>query len=202
VLKVKICGITRPEDARAAAAAGADALGLNFFAGSPRCVSPERAAEIVAAIPAGICKVGVFVDAPRERVRDLAERLALDALQFHGEESSEYCRGWTAKLIKAVRVRDAAALAAAAPYAVDFLLADAWVAGRHGGTGRRVPAEWLSGIDPARLILAGGLDPDNVADAVRAARPAAVDVASGVESAPGVKDAEAMRRFIANAKNA
>ena len=94
MVKVKICGLTRAEDALAAAEAGADAVGLNFVAGSPRCLDPARAEEIAARIPASICKVGVFVDAPRDEVLALAERIGLDALQFHGEESPEYCRGW------------------------------------------------------------------------------------------------------------
>lgn len=203
MVKVKICGVTRAEDARAAADGGADAVGLNFFAGSPRCLGLERAQEIIAQLPARVCKVGVFVDTPRAEVVALAARLGLDALQFHGAESPEYCAGWDRKVVKAVRVKDAMALAAAAQaYRVDFLLADAWVPDKAGGTGRRVPVEWLTGIAPERLILAGGLDPDNVAEAVRRVRPFAVDVASGVERQVGEKDAQAIRRFVANAKNA
>jgi phosphoribosylanthranilate isomerase len=133
----------------------------------------------------------------------IAARLGLDALQFHGAETPEYCAGWDLKVIKAVRVKDATALSAVAEsYRTDFVLADAWVSGQQGGTGRRVPVEWLAGIDPARLVLAGGLDPDNVAEAVRLVRPHGVDVASGVERAAGVKDEQSIRRFVANAKNA
>ena len=200
--KVKICGVTSVEDALMVAAAGADAIGLNFVPRSPRFVAVEVAAEIAAALPTGICRVGVFVDASRDVVRSIAERVDLDALQFHGAEPPDVCAGWDRTTIKAVRVRDAQALAAAAGYAVDFILADAHVEGRAGGTGQRVPTEWLAGVAADRLILAGGLTPDNVADAIRSVRPAAVDVASGVERAPGRKDAQKVARYIANARTA
>ena len=198
--KVKICGITSVRDALLAAAAGADAIGLNFHAASPRCVSVAVAAEIARAVPRGVCRVGVFVDAPRDVVAAIARDVGLDALQFHGNEPPDFCRGWTEKTIKAVRVRDAGALAGAADYPVSFVLADAYVPGVAGGTGTRVPLAWLGGVAAERLILAGGLTPENVAEAVRQVHPAAVDVASGVESAPGVKDPEKVRRFIANAR--
>jgi phosphoribosylanthranilate isomerase len=202
MVRVKICGVTSVEDARMAAAAGAAAIGLNFYRKSPRSVSLESAEQIVGALPDGICKVGVFVDEERDRILDLAERLGLDALQFHGQESAEFCREWSQKTIKAVRVRGPDALTSAVPYPVDFILADAYVEGRVGGTGQRIPLEWLAGIDRSRLILAGGLNPENVAQAVRSVRPAAVDVASGVEKEPGRKDPDLVRRFIENAKNA
>ena len=199
---VKICGVTRVEDALAAAEAGADAIGLNFCARSPRCVSAAAAADIVAALPPAVWRVGVFVDEDRVRVEDLAERLALTALQFHGGETPEYCGGWKQKVIRAVRLRDAESVAAAQRYRVDFVLADAYVEGQPGGTGKLARWDLLGGFERARLILAGGLDPDNVAEAVRAVRPAGVDVASGVESAPGIKDHERVRKFIAHAKSA
>jgi phosphoribosylanthranilate isomerase len=199
---VKICGVTSPEDALLVVEAGADAIGLNFHPASPRCVDVETAQRIVRVLPAGIQRVGVFVDAERERVEELASLLALDALQFHGDEDAEYCRGWSQKVIKAVRVRGPESLDATRLPAVDLILADAYVEGVPGGTGRRVPLEWLAGVERERLVLAGGLDADNVAQAVRLVRPAAVDVASGVERAPGRKDPEAMRRFVSNAKNA
>lgn len=198
--KVKICGVTSVEDALMAAAAGADAIGLNFWPRSARCVGVEVAAAIAAALPRQVCRVGVFVDAPREEVASIAARVGLDALQFHGNESIALCGGWDRKTIKAVRVRDAEALRQAAGYGVDFILADAHVEGLPGGTGQRVPVEWLHGVAPDRLILAGGLNADNVADAIRAVRPLAVDVASGVESSPGRKDPEKVERFIANAR--
>jgi phosphoribosylanthranilate isomerase len=198
--KVKICGVTSVEDALMAVAAGADAIGLNFHPPSPRCVDVEVAAAIAAALPAHVWRVGVFVDRPRDAVRSIAARVGLDVLQFHGSEDVELCRGWSCTTIKAMRVRDATTLASAASYPVDFILADAYVDDLPGGTGARVPPQWLNGVPPERLILAGGLTPENVAAAIRAVRPAAVDVASGVERAPGRKDPEKVKRFIANAR--
>ncbi len=200
MIRVKICGVTRVADAVHAARVGADAIGLNFAAASPRCVSLAQAAEIAAALPQSVCRVGVFVDADRDTVAAVLAQVPLDALQFHGDEPPAACADWSVPVIKAVRVRGPETLAAASDYAVDFLLADAWVPGQAGGTGQRVPLEWLGGVARERLILAGGLSPETVADAVRAVRPAGVDVASGVEAAPGIKDPEKVERFIANAR--
>jgi phosphoribosylanthranilate isomerase len=202
MLRVKICGVTSVDDALMAAEAGADAIGLNFSRRSPRRVAVDVAAAIAAALPRGVCRVGVFVDAPRDEILAIAQQIGLDAVQFHGDESADCCAGWHCKTIKAIRVRDAAALARAAAYPVDFILADAYVEGRVGGTGQRVPSEWLTGVAVDRLILAGGLNADNVAEVVRWLRPAAVDVASGVERAPGIKDPEKVGRFVSNAKSA
>jgi phosphoribosylanthranilate isomerase len=201
-VKVKICGVTSVEDARIAVSAGANAIGVNFYPGSVRCVSAETAAAIVAVLPPSVWRVGVFVDAPRAEVEELVERCALDTVQFHGNESPDDCRGWAQRTIKAVRVKDADTLRRADAYPVDFILADAYVEGLAGGTGRMVPAEWVNGVAPARLVLAGGLTPDNVAEAIRRVRPFAVDVASGVEIVAGRKDPERVRRFIANAQTA
>jgi len=201
-LRVKICGITTMDDARCAVEAGAAALGFNFHAASPRFVRPEVARAIVAALPHGVCTVGVFVDEAREEVARISAAVGLTALQFHGTETPAACRGWSVKVIKAVRVRDLRAAETARLYDVDFILADAYVEGRLGGTGMRIAPEWLVGFDRGRLILAGGLTPENVSDAVRTVRPFAVDVASGVEIAPGRKDRDRMRRFIANAQSA
>jgi phosphoribosylanthranilate isomerase len=206
-VKVKICGVTRVEDARHAHGAGADFLGVNFWAGSPRVVSVERARAIRDAVPAASL-VGVFVDAPRDEVERTAEAVGLALLQFHGDEPAAYCRGWTRPVIKAVRVpAGASATALAAPFAdVAYVLVDAAVAGRPGGTGVRVAGEALEELSAAglgaRLFLAGGLTPENVAEAVRRVRPFAVDVASGVEQGPGVKDHGKIDRFIRNAKGA
>ena len=139
---------------------------------------------------------------PRHEVEDLATRLDLTGLQFHGDETAEYCRGWQQRVIKAVRVRNRAAVAQVAAYPVDFLLADAYVEGHFGGTGRRVSAQWLEDVARDRLILAGGLTPEDVAEAVRQVRPVMVDVASGVERSPGQKDPERVKQFVANAQNA
>jgi len=199
-VRVKVCGITNLDDARAAVDAGAAALGFNFYAQSPRYVTPEAAAGIVVHLPRSICLVGVFVNESRERVATIARAVGLSALQFHGEESPEFCRAWQQKVIKAIRVRDGHAAAIAQRYAVDFILADAYVEGQRGGTGRGVVPILLEGFERRRLILAGGLTPQNVAAVVRAVRPYAVDVASGVEQAPGKKDVNLMRRFIAHAQ--
>ncbi len=197
-VRVKICGITNEEDARAAVDAGAAALGFNFYPRSVRCVTPRVAAAIVQQLPPTVCPVGVFVDMPRETVTAVAREVGLRALQFHGAEPPEYCRAWGSTVIKAIRVRDRYAAAEAGRYDVDFILADAYVKGRPGGTGLRIVPEFLTGFDRARLILAGGLTADNVAEAVRRIHPFAVDVASGVESAPGKKDWQLMRSFVVN----
>jgi len=199
---VKICGVTTVDDAVLAVRAGAGAIGLNFYPRSPRHVGIETAGSICTALPAHVWRVGVFVDTARQEVNAIAERLGLDTLQFHGDEPPEYCRDWAQRTIKALRVRDADTLRRSRDYAVDFILADAYVEGLAGGTGQSVPREWLAGVDPAHLILAGGLTPDNVAAVVRQVRPMGVDVASGVESMAGRKDPERLRRFIANAQNA
>jgi len=198
-VRVKVCGITNLDDARAALEAGADALGFNFYAPSPRFVSPDAAAGIAAQLPGTACTVGVFVNTPRRDIERVATQVGLMALQFHGDEDPQFCRSWPQKIIKTLRVRDRSGAAAARAYAVDFILADAYVEGQFGGTGRRIALEYLEGFDRGRLILAGGLTPENVTDAVRAVRPFAVDVASGIERVPGKKDWDLMRRFIAHA---
>jgi phosphoribosylanthranilate isomerase len=201
-VKVKICGVCSPDDARAAVAAGADYLGLNFHPGSPRCVTLARARAIAAAVPA-TALVGVFVDAARSEVERVAEALGLHALQFHGTESAAYCRGWSRPVIKAFRVRPGqAATALAAAYATEYVLIDSFVAGVPGGTGVRLDPRVAAGLAPERLFVAGGLDPDAVGEVVRALRPFAVDVASGVETAPGRKDHGKIEAFIRRAKAA
>jgi len=197
-VRVKICGVTDVDDARMIRDAGAFAIGLNFFRGSPRYVTPERAAAIVAATPE-LCAVGVFVNQEREQVEAVAESVGLHALQFHGDEDPAYCAGWSRKVVKALRIRDRASLSGVAAYAVDYVLVDAYADDAYGGTGKQVRWELLQPLDKTRLVLAGGLDPDNVAAAVRQVRPFAVDVASGVEIEPGRKDPVKVERFIANA---
>jgi len=200
-VKVKICGVTRAQDARAAVAAGADYIGLNFWPQSPRAIDVSRARQIAEAA-GGTPLVGIFVDASREDVERTAEQVGLSVLQFHGDESPAYCQGWSRPVIKAIRVpASASAVALAAPFgAVEYVLLDAWVPGQPGGTGTRLPAEALVGVAAHRLFLAGGLTPENVAEAVRRVRPFAVDVASGVEERAGVKDHEKIQRFIERAR--
>jgi phosphoribosylanthranilate isomerase len=200
-VRVKICGLTRLEDALAACDAGADALGFNFFSGSRRCVTPAVARDIVRRLPPFVTAVGVFVNQPREDVAHIADEVGLQVLQLHGDETPEDCAGFSLPVIKALRADASLTAARVAAYPVRAVLLDT-PALTFGGTGivfdwTRVGALAL----PLPVLLAGGLHPGNVADAVRVARPWAVDVASGVESAAGIKDAEAMRRFVRAARS-
>jgi phosphoribosylanthranilate isomerase len=202
-VKVKICGVTRVEDARVAAAAGADAIGVNFWPGSKRFVTVARAAEIAAAVPARVLVVGVFVDAERGEIERAVREAGLGAVQLHGDETPDECRGFGVPVIKALAVRSGVALAElAARYPVDYVLLDTDARERHGGTGESFPWERAIGVAPGRLFLAGGLRPETVGEAVRRVRPYAVDVASGVESAPGIKDSVKVEEFIRNAQAA
>ena len=198
-VRVKICGMTRVEDARAAADAGADAVGLVFYEKSPRYTEPAAARRIARAVPPFVSRVGVFVDAPRDTLLRLIRDIPLDVVQLHGDEPPEACRDLPARVITGFRVRDRHSLSALAAYAkvADALLLDAWSARSPGGTG--TVFDWSLARDERvglPLILAGGLNPGNVAEAIRVARPWGVDVSSGVESAPGLKDHARMREFI------
>lgn len=198
VVRSKICGITRIEDALAAVEAGADAIGLVFYAKSPRAVSIEQAAAILRVLPPFVTTVGLFVDMPRDELRQLLERLPLDLLQFHGDESPADCEGYGRPYIKALRVRPGEDVSAImAPYSgARGILLDTFVAGVPGGTGASF--DWSLVPDDAGkpIILAGGLDAGNVAAAIRQVRPYAVDVSGGVEAGKGIKDAGRIRAFI------
>ena len=203
MVKAKVCGITNPEDARAAATAGAAAIGL-IFAESPRRVGIEEAREVAAALPEGVLKVGVFVnEAPGEVVR-IAREVGLDYVQLHGDEGPEdvtAVRGSGVKVIKALRVRDAADLAEIDGYGADLYLLDAYSEKRRGGTGTRFDwglAKSLKGR--ANILISGGLGPENVRDAVSFFEPWGVDASSSLESAPGKKDRDRVRRFVFAAK--
>jgi phosphoribosylanthranilate isomerase len=203
-LRVKICGITSPEDAAAAVEAGADAIGLVFYAASRRAVSPDEAAKIAAAISPLVMTVGLFVNAPTETVLSTLERVPLNLLQFHGDESPEYCREFHRPYLKALPVTDSEELRRSMdsyPEARGFLL-DTAAAGQFGGTGKTFDWGLVPSDSPRPLVLAGGLGPDNVAAAISAVGPAAVDVSSGVESAPGIKDPLKMQKFVAAARAA
>lgn len=201
-MKVKICGVRTVDDAVAAARRGADFIGLNFHPSSPRCVPVEEAAAIAGAV-GGTPLVGVFVDASRERVEEVARRVGLWGLQFHGEEPPAWCRGWDRPTIKALRARPGVDLPAlAAAYATDYILLDSFVAGQPGGTGVAIDPAAARGLPADRLFVAGGLRADTVARVVRLLRPFAVDVASGVEREPGIKDHDEIARFIDRAKAA
>ena len=199
---VKICGVCTIEDARAAVAAGADLLGLNFVRESPRSINVERGRAIARVVP-GTPLVGVFVNAPREAVARIAADVGLAGLQFHGDESPDDCRGWSQWTMKGLRARPGDDLAArAARYDTTYLLLDAFVPGVAGGTGVALDPAAAAGLERARLFVAGGLRPDTVADVVRRLRPHGVDVASGVERSPGVKDHGQIQEFIRRAKAA
>lgn len=196
--RVKICGITRVEDALAAAAAGADAIGLVFYARSPRAVGIEQARAIVQALPPFVTTVGLFVDAPPSEIRAVLDALPLDVLQFHGDECGADCGAFGWPYLKAIAMRpgiDVAAYARAYPDAAGFLL-DTHKDGVAGGTGETF--DWAQAPrDFARpVILAGGLNADNVAAAIRRLRPYGVDVSSGVEISKGIKDAARIGAFI------
>jgi phosphoribosylanthranilate isomerase len=197
--EIKICGITRIDDALCAAASGADAVGFIFHPASPRYIAPERAKEIIAALPRGIATVGVFVNRGAEEVAQTADDCGIDLIQLHGDESPEYCRRFSPeRIIKAVFPRTPEDLRAFAAYDVRAFLVDFREAGRYGGTGKRADwglAERLVRTHP--LILAGGLDAGNVGEALAAVAPHAVDINSGCERAPGIKDHDRIRRIIA-----
>lgn len=203
MVKVKVCGITDPGDARVAAEAGADAVGL-VFAESPRRVSAKQAWEISAALPEGVLKVGVFVNEEPEEVLRVAEVVGLDYAQFHGDEAPEtvtVVREGGVRVIKALRVRDASALEALRRYEADLFLLDAWSEKARGGTGERFDwalAKSLGGR--GNILVSGGLTPENVREAVRFFEPYGVDASSSLEDTPGKKNRERVRRFVSAAK--
>ncbi len=200
--RVKICGITRPQDLQVAVAAGADALGFVFAAGSPRVLTAEQAAELARQVPAFVSRVGLFLDQDFAAVSRVLDRVPLSLLQFHGREPADFCRSFGRPYIKALGMASAPEFDAAQREYRDAaaLLLDSHRAGEAGGTGRTF--DW-AGIPASErpLVLAGGLTPENVREAVRHVRPWAVDVSSGVEDAPGVKNAERIQKFIDEAKS-
>jgi phosphoribosylanthranilate isomerase len=215
MFRIKICGITSVDDALAVARAGADAIGLNFYPGSPRCITPEAARDIVQALPAGIVKVGLFVNAPVDEVCRRFDELRLDLIQLHGDESPEFVAQLGDRpVMRAFRVGPegigpvAEYLARCCQLAAPpkLVLLDSLVAGQFGGTGKT--ANWSaaqsyvreSGLPP--LVLAGGLRPENVAVAIQTVQPAAVDVAGGVEATPGHKDHASVTSFVQAARTA
>ncbi len=200
--RVKICGVTRLEDALAAVRLGADALGFNFWPRSKRYLPPAEARAIVYRLPAFVSVVGVFVDPTREEVLRAVDACRIGVAQLHGDESPELCASLPLPVLKGIRVPDGHALAQLASYDVQGFVLDAPSPG-YGGSG--VTFDWSLAAEVARelpIVLAGGLTPENVAQAVRAVQPWGVDVASGVEAAPGVKDHARMKLFISAAKGA
>ncbi|MEH6388627.1 MULTISPECIES: phosphoribosylanthranilate isomerase [Pseudomonas] len=202
MVRVKICGITRVEDALAAAAAGADAIGLVFYAASPRAVSIEQARIIQQALPPFISTVGLFVDATAEQLREVLAQVRLDMLQFHGDEPDDFCRQFGIPYLKAIRVRpgqDVNAAAAQWPGACGILL-DSYRPGVPGGTGEVFDWTMIPAERKWSLVLAGGLDTANVQQAITQAHPWAVDVSGGVELSKGKKDIDKINAFIREAK--
>lgn len=202
-LWVKICGVRREEDARAAVAAGASAIGLNFFPGSRRFISRERARAVADAVRGQVTLVGVFVDASPEEIEAADSEVGLDLYQLHGGEPPETVARWPGKAYKALRIATRADLAQLTRYPGPRYLLDTKVVGTFGGTGQTFDWTLAAGAgDHGEIVLAGGLTPDNVAEAVRIARPFGVDTAGGVESAPGVKDAGLLAAFVRAARGA
>jgi phosphoribosylanthranilate isomerase len=202
-VKVKICGITSVADGLAAAEAGADMIGLMFYDKSPRHISIATAKQIAEAMPPYLMKVGVFVNPEENLVMRAIGECGVSLLQFHGDEPSEFCTQFGLMNMKAIRMRDAESLETLANYHTDAFLLDAYSRDALGGTGEKF--NWDLAIQAQKfdkpIFLAGGLTPENVAEAVRKVRPFAVDVSSGVESAPGKKDHAKVRAFIAAAKS-
>ncbi len=205
MIRIKICGVTNLEDAQLAADLGADALGFIFYSSSPRSITPDAARAIIAQLPPFVTTVGVFVDEAAAVVKELAAAVGLDWVQLHGQETPDYCKSLGRRVIKGFRIRDENSLTGLAAYrgAVQALLLDTYKKGLVGGTGEIF--DWHLAKEAGQygpIILAGGLTPENVARAVALARPQAVDVASGVEAAPGKKDPERLRAFFAAVRRA
>jgi phosphoribosylanthranilate isomerase len=199
---LKICGITRLGDATHAVEHGATTLGFIFWRKSPRYIAPERAAEIIAALPPAVTTVGVFVNEPVDAVRAMAETAGVSVVQLHGDEPAAYAEALGYPLFRSVTLDDAGQVMAAWPVEATLVL-DAADRERRGGTGQRVDWSRAAAIaQRRRVILAGGLTPENVADAIASVGPYGVDVASGVESAPGIKDALKVARFLEGARGA
>src|SRR5258706_12735739 len=197
MVKIKVCGITNLEDALAAVELGADYLGFNFYPPSPRAVAPEQARAILRQVPPGVGTCALFVNETKEKFLRILEpgARAYTGVQLHGDESADFCRGFALKVIKAFRAKDRDSLAGMDGFPADYYLVDSWAPG-YGGSGAPFPWSWLDGIGRDKLILAGGLDAGNVAEAIRLVRPYGVDVCTGVEAKPGIKDHEKLKAFI------
>ncbi|MFW5824919.1 MAG: phosphoribosylanthranilate isomerase [Marinobacter sp.] len=210
-IRTKICGVTRPEDAVAAARAGADAIGLVFYGASPRAVAIDQARAIAAAVPAFVTVTGLFVNSDRIHVEQVLARVPLDLLQFHGDEPEDFCDQFHRRWIKAVRVRQRSDIQQAFHTwsRASGLLVDAWDPARYGGTGQRFDWSVIPEHRPVPLILAGGLEPGNVAGAVQQVRPWGVDVSGGVEASDenggvrkGIKDTAKITEFVSEVNRA
>ena len=197
-VRTKICGITSVADALVVAQAGVDAIGLVFYAKSPRVVTAEQAQKIVAALPPFVTTVGLFVNASADEINAILAVVALDVLQFHGDETPEFCQGFSRPYFRALRMQPGVDIAAsAAQYTgAQGILLDAWVPGIPGGTGERFDWAQIPDNLAKPLILAGGLNEDNVSQAIHEVQPWAVDISGGVEASYGVTDADKVRKFL------
>jgi len=203
-VQVKICGITRVEDAVVAVEGGADAIGLNFYPGSKRFVAPKVAASIISNVSPYTSVVGLFVNADAQQVEEVLSCCPLSQLQFHGDESADFCSSFGRPYVKSVPVSSEAVMSAIVDAHINAraYLFDTQVLGEHGGTGKTFDWRLMPQKNIGHRVLAGGLDAENVAEAIRIAAPDAVDVSSGVESRPGVKDPDKIHRFVSAAKRA
>jgi phosphoribosylanthranilate isomerase len=200
--KVKICGITNLDDALAAVEFGADAIGFVFVPNTPRYIEPAKASEIIARLPPFVTTVGLFVNDSQERINQISDQCKLNVLQLHGQESPDFCLRFNRKVIKAFRIKDKASLTDLPQYTASAYLLDTYVKGAMGGTG--VIFDWRLASEAKKyglVILAGGLNPENVAKAIQQVYPYGVDVSSGVEAKPGKKDHNKMKDFIKAARN-
>ena len=196
--RIKICGITRPEDAQAAVALGADAVGLVFYADSSRAVTIDQAIRIAAVVPPFVSLVALFVDELADEIMRILQRVPIDLIQFHGDEPPAFCQQFGRPWIKALRVKPETDVAAACDTyrAARGVLLDSWQEGVPGGTGKTFDWQLASRRLPLPLVLAGGLNADNVGAAIGVVHPTAVDVSGGVEQAPGIKDSDKIGQFI------
>lgn len=201
IIKVKICGLTNYEDAIAAVDMGADLLGFNFYPKSPRYIKPEQASEIIKKLPGFVDVAGVFVNAPPNQVKDIISQCQLNWVQFHGDETPEFCRQFLSinvKTMKAIRVKDSKDVQAAEKFFTDAILLDAFNPEKYGGTG--ISFDWnIIGHINKRVFLAGGINPDNVVAAAELG-VYGIDVCSGIESSPGKKDHKKMKKLFDNIK--
>ncbi len=203
MIKIKICGITNLDDALAATDAGVDALGFNFYRKSPRYLDPEKAAEIISHLPPFVMPVAVFVNEREEKIRDVMFTTGIKILQFHGDERPEFCERFGTRAIKAFQVKDKESLKHMVHYHVSALLLDSYRDGLRGGTGDTF--DWHLAVVAktfGRVILAGGLTPKNVSEAVKLVQPYGVDVAGGVEKEKGIKDHAKIKKFVAEVRKA
>ena len=201
--RIKICGITRVEDAHVAATCGADAIGLVFYEASPRAVTLAQAASIARSLPAFVTCVGLFVNPRREEVVEVLKQVPIDCLQFHGEESASFCEQFDRPYIKAIRVNQDTNIKLEAGHyqRARAVLLDTYVKNIPGGTGERFDWAQIPSDCPKAVILAGGLTIENVAEAIRQVHPYAVDISGGVEQRKGIKDQAKIRQFIAEVNN-